>query len=151
MGEGRCKLQALGAQGGDGALGGGRAQRSLVGAQSVVGLLLQHIAEALDLGEQVLRIGLQRPLGLGLGLGLLLASVRQGARGRRRRRRVDGRIVGFLGILRRHDARVYGRSVLAPMIYRERCGDATAGRTRDSAREWERWEQPRAVPANARS
>ena len=44
-------------------LGGWRTQRPLVGAQGVVGLLLQHIAQALDLGEGILlRIGLQRPL-----------------------------------------------------------------------------------------
>lgn len=118
-------MEALRTQTGNRALGGclRRRRRSLVSAQGVIGLLLQHIAEALDFGIEVGRVGLQRPLGLRLGLlrlGLLLLLLlllgpdidqRIGLLlGRRRRRRVDGRVVGFLGsrrwrILRRHDAR----------------------------------------------
>lgn len=117
-------MEALRTQTGNRALGGclRRRRRSLVSAQGVIGLLLQHIAEALDFGIEVGRVGLQRPLGLRLGLlrlGLLLLLLLLGPDidqriglllGRRRRRRVDGRVVGFLGsrrrrILRRHDAR----------------------------------------------
>ena len=142
VGEGGRELHALRAQGCPRALGGGRPQRALVGAQGMVRLLLQHIAEALDLGVQVLRVGLQRPRRLRLRLLLLLlllASVGQRARGRRLLGRVDGRVVGFLGILRRHDARVYGRSARSDDFPREvrrrdrRTGQAV-GKMRTAAR-----------------
>ena len=125
----------------------------------MVGLLLQHIAEALDLGVEVGRVGLQRPRLLGWGLrGQLLLGAGIDQRIRRLlggRRRVDGRVVGFLGsrrrrILRRHAARARASTggVLAPMIYRDSCfGDATRGglslgvgsRTRGLGKNWSSW------------